>query len=111
MTYAIVPQIQKEIETALDNYPYHPYRRAFASPELRCQLVTYVLRYIPMIAFENLGSSNIPEAAIADFSLRQTIKSTVREGINNLMIKNADWITHHIPCLSQPDGAPSSWFG
>lgn len=111
MTHSIVPQIQQEIETTLDYYPYHPYRRAFAAPELRNQLITYVLRYIPVVAPDHYDGGNIPEDAIADCSLRQTIKSTIRDGINNVMVKNADWITHHIPCLAQPDYAPSSWFG
>ena len=42
-----LPLVSLEIENVLDTYHYHPYRQAFAIPELREKLTAYVLNCVP----------------------------------------------------------------
>ncbi len=38
-----------EIESVLDTYPYQPYQQAFAIPDLRQELIAFVLSRIPCL--------------------------------------------------------------
>jgi hypothetical protein len=109
----ILPQIRREIENALDTYSHHPYRQAFATPELRDRLIAYVLNRVPA---DNITVAGLPnwQANSAEEVPRlskQQLQVTITAGIHDLMLENADWINQHIPSQTQANFAPSSWFG
>lgn len=41
-----IPWVVAEIEQVLETYPHHPYQQAFANPDLRQELIAYVLTRI-----------------------------------------------------------------
>lgn len=108
-----LPLVMEEIENVLDSYHYHPYQQAYATPDLRQQLIAYVLNNVPAFYamveegsdIENFDPNLIPH------SIRHQLREVVVEGIQYLSEKNADWICHHVPQDLNAGLAPSSWFG
>ncbi|MGF1497015.1 MAG: late competence development ComFB family protein [Elainellaceae cyanobacterium] len=108
--------VNREVERVLGQYPHRPYRQAFAHPDLRRKLVTYVLnrvenRYITV----RQGQDDQIDARSHQLALQQPqIEQLVHQGIQKLIHSNADWVRSHIPPKndsSQPSGEPSHWFG
>lgn len=106
-----LPLIAKEIETVLDTYHYHPYRQAFAIPELREQLVTYVLNGVPTCYAVIEEQGELDNQQVIPRPMRERMRLVVIEGIEQLISENADWVDHHIPSDLDAAYAPSSWFG
>lgn len=106
-----LPLITKEIETVLDTYHYHPYRQAFANPELRQQLVSYVLNTTPACYAVVDKNSELDSHQVMPRPMRERLHFIVVEGIEQLMAENAEWVNHHIPTEPSSAYAPSSWFG
>lgn len=102
--------IVSEIEAVLDSYPHHPYQQAFAIPDLRQELVTYVLNRLPsggMYAVkEREWSSHQPCTA-----RRLEIEKLLHQGIQEILEQRSDWISHHIPNVVEAGREPSHWFG
>ncbi len=90
----------------------HPYRQAFAIPELRDQLIAYVLNCVPACyAMIEEHSELEADPALVSCSLRDRLRLMVVEGIERIVEENADWVSHHIPSELNPGCAPSNWFG
>ncbi|MBD2096681.1 hypothetical protein H6F90_16225 [Trichocoleus sp. FACHB-591] len=107
-----LPLVSLEIENVLDTYHYHPYRQAFAIPELREQLIAYVLNCVPACyAMIEEHSDLEADPTLVPRPLRDRLRLMVREGIERLVEENADWVSHHIPPEINSGSAPSSWFG
>lgn len=51
-----------EIESVLNTYPSHPYQQAFAIPDLRQELITFVLNRIPSF-YSIMSDEQIPAEA------------------------------------------------
>ncbi|NJM71762.1 MAG: hypothetical protein HC862_17050 [Scytonema sp. RU_4_4] len=103
-----------EIEKVLETYPHHPYQQAFAIPDLRQELIAYILRrtsscYVvvdegkqPFISFNSLPYSE---------KERLCTQVLIHEGIEQIIQKDAQQISHQIPAELDPGSAPSHWFG
>ncbi|MEB3357233.1 MAG: late competence development ComFB family protein [Synechococcales bacterium] len=109
--------VNREVERVLGQYPHRPYRQAFAHPELRRELVAYVLnrvenRYITVHPGQD---DQLIDARSHQLALQQPqIEQLIHQGIQKLIRSNAEWVRSHIPPKSdgsQRDGEPSHWFG
>ncbi|AFZ31816.1 hypothetical protein Glo7428_3332 [Gloeocapsa sp. PCC 7428] len=118
MTKTIVnltlPILVEEIEFALNQYPHHPYQQAFANPDLRQELIAYVLSRVfslyvvvdeekqQRIDFKNMYYK--PEQ-------KKEREAYIHEGIHYLIEKYAEYVYHHIPSGTNSGFTPSNWFG
>lgn len=103
-----------EIETVLDSYPEHPYQQAFANPELRQELVAYVLSRIKC-SYSAVDEQQVPlctyEFPGAYFEQQIQIENLIHQGICCILQEKADWVNCHIPESVQCGLEPSHWFG
>lgn len=111
LTWEVVTQ---EIEDVLEAYPEYPYQAAFAIPELRQKLVAYVLSrvsndYTVMDDQEEQPSRS--QHAYLSLKERLHIEVLIRAGIHQILREKADWISQHIPKMTNSGFAPSNWFG
>ncbi len=108
-----LPLIVEEIESVLDHHHYHPYRQAYATPELRQRLIAHVLNTVPACyaMVEYSQGENFPDPHVVPRNLRHKLHAAVINGIEQLIEENADWVSHHIPQETNPGYAPSCWFG
>lgn len=102
-----------EIETILDGYPYHPHRQAFATPDLRQELIAYVLSRIPS-SYSAVDEREVPTTyrfpgGYVEQQLQ--LENLVHQGICCILQDKADWVTCHIPEPFQCGVEPSHWFG
>ncbi|MBD2678304.1 MULTISPECIES: hypothetical protein [Nostoc] len=111
-----------EIESVLDTYPYHPYQQAFAMPDLRQELIAFVLNRIPSF-YSVISDGNIPLAEAEQESLlnyqlprkrleqQLHLQNLIHQGICSIVQEKSDWISHHLCEIVQPGCEPSHWFG
>jgi len=80
--------IADEIENVLSSYPNHFYQKAFALPDLRQELIVYVLNRFPSsyIAIEEGQQSAIKSNSLYQLlEKRLPIESVINEGIHDLI--------------------------
>ncbi|BAY74047.1 Late competence development ComFB family protein [Nostoc sp. DSM 114161] len=111
-----------EIESVLDTYPYHPYQQAFAIPDLRQELIAFVLNRIPSF-YSVISDGNIPLAEAEQESLlnyqlprkrleqQLHLQNLIHQGICSIVQEKSDWIGNHLCEIVQPGCEPSHWFG
>ncbi|WP_017651417.1 hypothetical protein [Fortiea contorta] len=111
-----------EIESVLDTYPYHPYQQAFAIPDLRQELISFVLSRIPCLYY-TMTEVQISQTEIEpDFLLNSKlprspleqqlhVQNLIHQGIYSIFQAKSDWISHHLCEAVQPGSEPSHWFG
>lgn len=103
-----------KIETILDSYPYHPHQQAFATPDLRQELIAYVLSRIPCAysaVDEQEGLFTTYRCPGDRLEHKLQLENLIHQGICCILQDKADWVTCHIP---EPLGCsvePSHWFG
>jgi hypothetical protein len=104
-----------EIESVLDTYPYHPYQQAFAIPDLRQELIAFVLSRIPCFfsAVEREQVCTLEYHRVPRGSVEQKVhlENLIHQGIYSLMQEKSDWISQHLAEKVQPGLEPSHWFG
>ena len=103
-----------EIESVLDTYSYHPYQQAFAIPDLRQELIAYVLSRIPCFysAVEREQLCTLDYKFPRDcLEQRIRLEHLIHEGIYSIMQEKSDWISRHLCQAVQPGSEPSHWFG
>ncbi|MEN9214780.1 MAG: late competence development ComFB family protein [Gloeomargarita sp. DG02_3_bins_56] len=102
--------IISEVEAVLDSYPHHPYQQAFAIPDLRQELVAYVLNHLPgagMYVAPGRGWDGQRSCT----ARRLEIEKLLHQGIQDILERRGDWISHHIPGAVEAGREPSHWFG
>lgn len=111
-----------EIESVLDTYPYHPYQQAFAIPDLRQELIAFVLSRIPCF-YSAMSNGQIPLADAEKGNLlnykfsrkpleqQLHLQNLIHQGICLIVQEKSDWISHHLCETVQPGYEPSHWFG
>ncbi len=107
-----LPIVLSEIEQVLECYPDHPYQQAFANPNLRQELVAYVLNQVQSV-YVAVETSEIPsmeaelEPAVGD---RSTINTCIHQGIHDIFQQHQE-LGHQ--CADHKDAhlAASHWFG
>ncbi|MDZ8189648.1 MAG: hypothetical protein RMX96_33025 [Nostoc sp. ChiSLP02] len=111
-----------EIESVLDTYPYHPYQQAFAIPDLRQELIAFVLSRIPcsysVISDGQFPLANIEQESLLNYQLPRKrleqqlhLQNLIHQGICLIVQEKSDWITHHLCETVHPGCEPSHWFG
>ncbi|WP_414549145.1 hypothetical protein [Anabaena sp. CCY 0017] len=110
-----------EIQSVLDTYPYH-YQKAFALPDVRQELITFVLNHIPgfysavseaQIHLANLQKENFLNHKLPRSPLEQQLhlQNLIHQGISSVIQENSDWISQHLCETVQAGSEPSHWFG
>jgi hypothetical protein len=111
-----------EIENVLDTYSYHPYQQAFAIPDLRQELIAFVLNRIP--CFYSAVSKEQLEAQSCDQDSRFNqklprrpleqqlhLQNLIHQRIYSSLQQKSDWISHHLCESVEAACEPSHWFG
>lgn len=113
------PAVQHEISKVLATYPDHPHQQAFAAPDLRQQLLAFVLNSMPAQyvvvdaaqkaeATEKLGGET--EVSFSEEEAKH-LDAVIHQGIQSLLQDKADWVDRHIPQVQEPGQSASHWFG
>jgi hypothetical protein len=107
--------VAREAEEVLTTYSNHPYQQAFAIPDMRQELIAYVLSRAPgsyavqdetnQVQLEDLPSL---QPSLGD---KQAIRAWIHQGIHHVLERHSETITKHIPEEDDPRLAPSHWFG
>ncbi|MBD2515615.1 hypothetical protein H6G93_11430 [Nostoc sp. FACHB-973] len=111
-----------EIESVLDTYPYHPYQQAFAIPDLRQELIAFVLNRIPsfysVISDRHISLAKAEQESLLNYQLPRKpleqqlhLQNLIHQGICSIVQEKSDWISHHLCETLQPGCEPSHWFG
>jgi hypothetical protein len=103
-----------EIQKVLDTYSYNPYQQVFAIPDLRQELIDYVVSRIPcfdsdynletVCAINNKLPRNPLEAKLH-------LQSLIHQGIYSVMQEKSAWISNLLSNTIEPACEPSHWFG
>lgn len=104
--------VVEEIEDVLETYPYHPYRQFFSIPDLRQELIAYVLsrvsnRYVAVDEEQQASFKSLH--LLTEETL--CIKILIHKGIEKILHKKEEQMTYRIPGVVDPGFAPSNWFG
>ncbi|MBN4001333.1 hypothetical protein [Nostoc sp. LPT] len=113
--------IVEEIESVLNTYPSDPYQQAFAIPDLRQELITFVLNRIPSF-YSVMSDEQIPpeaeQGSLAYYKLPRKpleqqlhLQNLIHQGICLIVQEKSDWINHHVCETVEPACEPSHWFG
>lgn len=111
-----------QIESALDTYPYHPYQQAFASPDLRQELINFVLNRIPCfdssISEEQVSSPDTERVSLLNYKLPRNpfeqelhLQSLIHQGICSIIQEKSDLMSSQLQEIVQPVCEPANWFG
>jgi hypothetical protein len=104
------PLVISEIEQVLITYPHHPYQQAFANPDLRQELIAYVLTRVQNIYTVCEDSNNPAYDGWNCTTLRQeAIRDVIRHGILDLFNQHSNAL--HLPEQEFAGLAASHWFG
>lgn len=111
-----------EIESVLDTYAYHPYQATFAIPELRQELIVFVLSRIP--CFSNVEferefplQNNTKDCPIdqkfprSPLEQKIHLQNLIHQAIFSIMHNKSDSINQHLCDIVEPGCEPSHWFG
>ena len=103
-----------EIENVLETYPFHPYQKAFAIPDLRQELIAYVLSNTPCVysavddAQKNKHNYKVPHNYLEQ---QVNLQNVIHQGIYIIWQERSECIAHHLPETTQLGLEPSHWFG
>ncbi|HLO85055.1 MAG TPA: hypothetical protein VK203_08610 [Nostocaceae cyanobacterium] len=111
-----------EIDSVLDTYPYQPYQQAFAIPDLRQELNSFVLNRIPCFyhgfSQERVAVAETEKDSVLNYKLPRNpleqqlhIQNLIHQGISAIFKEKSDLISHHLCDLAQIHSEPSHWFG
>jgi hypothetical protein len=102
-----------EIEKVLDTYAYNTYQQAFAIPDLRQELLDYVVSRIPSI-----DSDYVVEKGSISYKCPRNplevelhLQNLIHQGIYSIFQAKSDWISHCLPDTVKISSEPSHWFG
>ncbi|MGG6270342.1 hypothetical protein ACQ4M3_36405 [Leptolyngbya sp. AN03gr2] len=105
--------IAQEIERTLEQYPNHPFQQAFAHPDLRQELLVWILNRVPNVfmTIEESESAIVhPDYAPYCHDHQSCFEYVIRQGIQEVLSQNQQKIEQYIP--EQPSGQPAThWFG
>jgi hypothetical protein len=102
-----------EIEKVLDTYAYNPYQQAFAIPDLRQELLDYVVSRIPSI-----DSDYVVEKGCINYKFPRNplevelhLQNLINQGIYSIFQEKSDWIGRCLCDTLESSCEPSHWFG
>ncbi len=102
-----------EIEKVLDTYAYNPYQQAFAIPDLRQELLDYVVSCIPSIDSDRVveNSSINYKCPRNPLEVELHLQNLINQGIHSIVQKKSDWISRCLSNTLETSYEPSHWFG
>lgn len=105
------PTIVEQIESALETYPDHPYQRAFAIPDLRQELITYVLSRISScdVAVDKSKQLSLNFKTLTSPE-RGCLEALVYQGVRHILNENEERLSHQIPEEFDSELASAYWF-
>jgi hypothetical protein len=105
----------QDIETVLETYPDHPYQQAFSIPDLRQELIAYVLSHLSnrYVAVDEKHVTLFNSRCKLPYSTEQELctETLIHQGIQKVLDVNQERLTHQLPDIVAPSCAPSHWFG
>jgi hypothetical protein len=108
-------EINQEIESILETYAEHPYQQAFAAPNLRQELIAYVLNRITShyTVIEPEQDSHLEPRRSSSPSLQVQLcrETVIHEGIQHIFSIKAEQIQHQLPEETDSSRESSHWFG
>jgi hypothetical protein len=109
-----LPAVIKAIEDVLETYPHHPYQQAFSVPDLRQELIAYVMSRVSncYVVVDEGQQPSINFNSLPGFRKGiSSIEALIHKGMEKVLKKRAATVNHQIPEEVNPDFAPSNWFG
>ncbi|WP_016952754.1 hypothetical protein [Anabaena sp. PCC 7108] len=111
-----------EIESVLDTYPYQPYQQVFAIPDLRQELVSFVINRLPGFYSETSDSQTPLADDKKDSCLNHKLSRNpleqqlhlqhlIHQGIFSIIQEKGDSISRQLCETVQLGCQPSHWFG
>ncbi|MBD2568515.1 hypothetical protein [Anabaena lutea] len=111
-----------EIESVLDTYPYQPYQQVFAIPDLRQELISFVINRLPGFYSETSDSQTTLADDKKDSCLNNKLsrnpleqqlhlQNLIHQGIFSIIQEKGDSISHQLCETVQLGSQPSHWFG
>lgn len=108
--------VVQEAEAILETYPYRPYQQAFAEPELKRRLTTYVLSRVPgvyVVVNQSETTSSAVRTSLVGLDQQNQIESLIHQGIQKILSETV--INPTAESVEQASeeavGMPSNWFG
>ncbi|HEY9659049.1 MAG TPA: hypothetical protein V6C65_11395 [Allocoleopsis sp.] len=80
--------VVQEAEAILETYPYRPYQQAFAEPELKRRLTTYVLSRVPgvyVVINQSETASSTIKTSLVTLDRQHQIESLIHQGIQKIL--------------------------
>ncbi|MGC8711838.1 MAG: hypothetical protein ACP5RH_05545 [Leptodesmis sp.] len=107
-----LPMIQSEIEQVLEHYSEHPYQQAFANPDLRQELIAYVLTHVQSVyvAVDPSALSSVATELESVPSDRSIIRAFIHQGIHKILQQQHE-LSHQVPDHCDAYLAASHWLG
>lgn len=107
--------VVQEAEAILETYPYRPYQQAFAEPELKRRLTTYVLSRVPGV-YVVINQADIAphpvETLPVSLEQQEQIEILIHQGIQKILAEaGADQNAAIDQNSEEALGMPSNWFG
>lgn len=109
-----------EIDSVLDTYPYQPYQQAFAIPDLRQDLITFVIHRLPCFyspISQILGEDHrevaysTPKLPRQPLEQKLHLQKLIHQGIAVIMRDKAQLISDRLSETVEPGCQTSNWFG
>ncbi|MBD2690563.1 hypothetical protein [Anabaena catenula] len=111
-----------EIESVLDTYPYQPYQQVFAIPDLRQELISFVINRLPGFYSETSDSQTTladdKKDSCLNYKLSRNpleqqlhLQNLIHQGIFSIIQEKGDSISHQLCETVQLGCQPSHWFG
>lgn len=88
--------IEEEIENALEHYSQHPYKTAFAIPDWRQKLLSYLLSQVPgsyLVIEDNQKLLIKNQFSYRSMELRLQLENHIHKGIAQLIQENRNKVT------------------
>lgn len=109
-----IPFVNAEIEQVLATYPSHPCRQIFANPDLRQELIAYILTrihsvYVAVDAGKKIESDM--EATSITTETQSCVKSLIHQGIHHTLQQHQELASLQVPEESDGYLLASHWFG
>jgi hypothetical protein len=111
-----------EIESVLDTYPYQPYQKAFAIPDLRQELISFVINRLPGFSSYTADPDVFLTKDEKDQSLpyklsrnpleqKLHLQNLIHQGIFSIIQQKSELISDHLCETVESPCQASSWFG
>jgi hypothetical protein len=114
--------VVREIESVLGTYAYNPYQATFAIPELRQELIVFVLSRIPCFYNVEFGREFPLQHITTDCSVDEKfprspleqklhLQNLIHHGIFAIMQDKSSLINNRLCETVESGCSPSQWFG